>query len=416
MTNDEVRVSGVQARRLILTRQHLAGPFPKRPDPKAILALIRDLGYVQWDSVNVVAPAHEVTLWSRVGSFRRASLERMLWEDRTLFRGWGHSDSLLLTEDHPLHASLMRRYPESLSDSWGNWKRWTKRWLPRHKELRRKVLTELKKGPRKAADFPEHARTRGSREGWSAGSDVTTMLFHLWMAGEVMIVGHDGRENLWGLSAGFLPKGVVREGLAVDEVERRFAVRAVRSLPFATRSDLNFYFPRGRYLRLTETLDRLVEDSVLCRATVDGVPGREARYVHREDLDAWESRAHRGWRPRTTLLSPFDNLTTCRDLLKQLFRFEYIHENFVPKHKRKFGVYVLPILRGDRLVGRIAPRLDRERRVLAVEGVFAEPDAPNDRNTSTEIADAVAGLASFVNADRVEYSSRVPPRWKSALE
>lgn len=410
-----VRVSGSHARRLILTKQHLAGPEPKRPGPKAILSVIRDLGYVQWDPVSVVAPAHEVTLWSRIGPFRHPDLERMLWKDRTIFRGWGHSDSLLPMEDYPLHYSLMSRYPESLSDSWGNWKRWTKRWLPRHTNFRRRVLAELTKGSRRAADFPEHARTRGGRHGWSAGSDVTSMLFHLWMAGEAMIVGHDGRENLWGRSDRFLPSEVDRKPLPVDEVERRFAERAVGSLPFATRSHLSFYFPRGRYLGLAEALDRLVQDSVLCRVTVDGAPSREPRYVHRADLASVERTATGDGTPRTTLLSPFDNLTTCRELLKQLFHFEYTHENFVPKHKRKFGVYVLPILHGDRLIGRIAPRLDRERRVLAVEAVFAEPGASTDRSASAGIADAVTRLASFVGADRVEYSSKVPLPWQNAF-
>lgn len=415
MTVEPAKVPLQHARRLILTKQHLSGPLPERPYPRAILSAIRDLGYVQWDPVSVVAPAHEVTLWSRVGSFRRANLERMLWRDRTIFRGWGHSDSLLLTEDYPLHHSLMRRYPESLSDSWGNWKRWTKRWLPRHRDLRERVLNQLKGGPRKAADFPDHAPTRQAGSGWGGGSDVTTMLFHLWMAGEVMIVGHDGRENLWGLSHGYFPGEIDREELPMEEVERRFAMRAVRALPFATRADLKFYFPRGRYLNLPRALDGLEEESLLSRVTVEGIPGPEPRYVLPADLARIESTSGRDWKPRTTLLSPFDNLTTCRGLLQQLFNFEYIHENFVPKHKRKFGVYVLPILRGDRLIGRIAPRLDRERRVLAVEAVYAEPDAPVHGGAASNVADAISRLANFVDADRVEYTAKVPPEWRHAF-
>ena len=404
-----------QARRLVLTKQRLSGPLPKRPDRRAIVSVIRDLGYVQWDPVNVVAPAHEVTLWSRLGPFRRTDLERVLWRDRTIFRGWGHSDSLLLTEDYPLHYSLMRRYPESLSDSWGNWKRWTRRWLPRHRDLRERVLEELQRGPRRAAEFPEHARTRSSGDGWSAGSDVTAMLFHLWMGGEVMIVGHDGRENLWGLSRRFLPDEVGRDELPVEEVERRVALRAARALPFATRTDLSLYYPRGRYLDLRRALEDLVRESRLSRVTVEGVPGPEPRYVDPEDLAQLGSTAGTEWIPRTTLLSPFDNLTTCRGLLKQLFDFEYIHENFVPKPKRRFGVYVLPILGGDRLIGRIAPRLDRERRVLEVEAVYAEPDAPRRGGVAAAVAEAISRLADFVGAERVEYSAKVPPPWRRAL-
>jgi len=110
------------ARRLAVTKQHLAGKLPTGSAREAILSVIRDLGYVQLDPINTVAPSHVLVLWSRVGDFQLSDLDRLLWDEKKVFEHWSHAASIVLTEDYPLHYSLMRQYPESLSKSWGGWK------------------------------------------------------------------------------------------------------------------------------------------------------------------------------------------------------------------------------------------------------------------------------------------------------
>jgi uncharacterized protein len=109
------------------------------------------------------------------------------------------------------------------------------------------------------------------------------------------------------------------------------------------------------------------------------------------------------WQPRTTLLSPFDNLICDRDRTERLWSFEYRNEMYVPKHKRQFGCYVMPVLSGDRLIGRISPQTDRRQQVLVVEAVFAEPGAPSD----AALPVAIESLASFVGAGSVSYPGEV---------
>src|SRR6267143_3144412 len=127
------------ARRLTVTKQHLAGKLPTGPARDAILSVIRDLGFVQWDPINVVAPSHLLTLWSRVGNFRLSDLDRLLWDEKKLFEHWSHAASIVLTEDYPLFYSMMKRYPESLSKSWGVWKVRARKWLAEHQGLRKKI-------------------------------------------------------------------------------------------------------------------------------------------------------------------------------------------------------------------------------------------------------------------------------------
>src|SRR5881397_2297856 len=95
------------ARRLAVTKQHLAGKTTGSA-VDAILSVIRDLGYVQLDPINTVAPSHVLVLWSRVGNFRLSDLDRLLWDEKKLFEHWSHAASIVLTEDYPLHYSLMR--------------------------------------------------------------------------------------------------------------------------------------------------------------------------------------------------------------------------------------------------------------------------------------------------------------------
>src|SRR5207245_9125332 len=102
------------ARRLTVTKQHLAGKLPTGSASEAILSVIRDLGYVQLDPINTVEPSHLLVLWSRVGNFRLSDLDRLLWDEKKVFEHWSHAASIVLSEDYPLHYSLMRRYPESL--------------------------------------------------------------------------------------------------------------------------------------------------------------------------------------------------------------------------------------------------------------------------------------------------------------
>jgi len=402
-----------RARRLTVTKQRLAGKLPTGSVSETILSVVRDLGYLQLDPVNVVAPSHLIALWSRVGNFRTSDLDRLLWDEKKLFEHWSHAASIVLTEDYPLFYSLMRRYPESLSKSWGGWKARARKWLAENKDLRKTILSELRKGPLRLSEFEDHARTKRRPDGWTSGSDVSTALFHLQMTGEVMVVGHHGNQNIWGLSEKFLPRWVKRKELPEPEVEQEGAERTIRALGTASPSEINRYFLRGRYLNLKEALERLQENSTIHRIHVTGLGGE--RYFHDRDVRLMESMNSSAWQPRMSLLAPFDNLLGVREGTNRLFGFDYVHENFLPKNKRKFGTYVLPILWGDRFIGRVDPKMDRENEKLLINSVHAEPGAPSDTEVSLKIGETIEHLAEFLGAKEVVYTAQVPKAWKSSL-
>jgi uncharacterized protein len=403
------------ARRLAVSKQHLAGKLPQRTAREDIVSVVRDLCYVQWDPIAAVAPSHVIALWSRIGSFRLPDLDALLWDEKKLFLHWFPIASIVLTEDYPLYVSMMRRYPDSLSKSWGGLKRRAKTFLATHQELRRKILSELKKGPLELSHFEDYVRTKRSEDGWTSGSDVSAMLNYLQASGEVMVVGHRGNKNVWGLSEAFLPSWVKEEELTEDEFERQAAQRAIRALGIASPREIHYYFPRGRYLHLRKALEGLEEESIIHRVQITEFGGRDERYVHELDIPLLQSMSSDAWRPRMTLLAPFDNLICSTARTDRLFGFHYIHENFLPPSKRKFGTFVHPILWGDRLIGRVDLEMDRKNEKLLIHSVHAEQGAPRDKEVSSMIAETIEHLARFLGAKEVVYSTRVPTAWRPSF-
>ena len=411
MGSESVTTSLQGIRRLAVARQHLAGKLPKRPSAEDIVSTVRDLPFVQWDPVAVVAPSHLISLWNRLGAFRTSDLDRLMWHDKKILLHWTPIAFLVLTEDYPIYHSLMERYPQSLSSSWGNHIPRAEEFLAKHRGLRKRMLDELEKGPLQPTQFRDYAAKR-SADGWSGGSDVSTMLFHMHMSGQVMVVGREGNQNIWGLSGRFLPSWTPREELSEEEFEREAAQRAIRGLGTAVLREVRYYFPPGRYQNLKPILDRLEEESVIHPTKVAGLGGNEKRYVHDRDVELLESVSTGAWEPRMSLLPPFDNMLRQH---ARVFDFDYVREQFLPKEKRRFGTYVLPILWGERFIGRIDPRLDRKKERLVINSVHAEPGAPSGREVSSKIGETIERLADFVGAKEVTYTARVPAAWSGSL-
>jgi len=209
----QISTTAQAVRRLAVTKQHLSGRLPKKANREELVDLVRDLVYVQWDPVPIVAPSHIISIWSRVGEFRLTDLDRLLWVDKRFLLHWIPFASIVLTEDYPIYRSLMERYPESLARGWRNHIPRAKKFLAGHTDLRKRILSELRGGTLTLTQFKDY-RTKKSPDGWSSGSDVSTMLFHLHMKGEVVVVGRQGNQNLWGLTEKFLPRVAKTEGLS----------------------------------------------------------------------------------------------------------------------------------------------------------------------------------------------------------
>ncbi|GIH94160.1 winged helix-turn-helix domain-containing protein [Planobispora siamensis] len=388
------------ARRLAVSCQHLAGPRPGG-DPEGLRQVLRTLRCLQLDPVNVVARSHLLVLWSRVGGYDPADLDALLWRERWLFEYWAHAASIVLAEDYPIHQVMMRGYARPGGQ--------VHAWMEANDVLRRHVLDRLRQeGPLPVGGFEDLAAVPWQSSGWTNGRNVERMLDFLWFQGQIMVAGREGRRRLWDLTGRRLPEWVATEPLTQEEAVTRAAEHALRALGVARAADIERHFVRDRYPGLAGVLAELEAAGRVLPAEVEG--GAERWYVHRDVLDLLE----RPWQPRTTLLSPFDNLICDRERTVRLWGFTFRTEMYVPKHKRRYGHYIMPILHGERLAGRLVPRLDRRRRLLEIEGVFPEPDTPADEVTTGAVGLAVAELAAFAGAGEIAYGDRVVDPWRPA--
>jgi len=399
-------ISPTVARRLAITAQRLAGERPK-PDADGILALVRQLGCLQLDPISVVAPSHRLVVWSRLGNYPSAALEELQWDRRQLFEYWAHAASIVLTEDYPIHRRMM------LSGRRGeaSWSRHFNLWVTKNLALKRHVLREIRRrGPLPAAAFDDQS------SGWTGGRNVDRMLAGLWLRGFLVVARREAGRRWWDLAERWLPAWTPRDPLRERQVVRQAAQRSLRALGLGRARDIDRHFIAGRYPGLPATLASLEHDRVIERVEVrEGCmtwPG--SWYVHTEDVPVLDRLEHGGWEPRTTLLSPFDNLIRDRDRTRLLFGFDYTIEIYTPAAKRKFGYYVLPILQGDRLIGRLDPVADRKRRLLSLRAIHAEPGR-DGRESASEIATSIQELAAFVGADTVTPVGSIPAPWRQAF-
>ena len=384
---EPVHVSRRRARQLAVTGQLLDAPRPG-----SIEEVVRRLGEVQIDPTSAVARTEHLVLFSRLGRrFRVAELERLLWGERTLFEYWAH---IVPTADLPIHRISMRRYPH------GTWKRreYVRQWLEANDTFVRYVIGELRRrGPLRARDLENRAAEGWRTGGWNdEGQNVPMLLDILWLQGRVMIVGRDGQQRIWDLASRSLPRVPARPAsvIAADLVDRQLRARGLERL-----ERIGFLFDGPVPMRDT-AIRRYLRDGLIVPIEVEGLSGWWV--AHRDLLDTT-------FRGRTTLLSPFDDLISDRERTERLFDFRFRLEIYVPKAKREFGYFVLPILRGDRLIGRIDPLYDRKAGVLRVNAVYAEPGAtPSDGPPAKR---AIDELAAWLGADEVVWPA-LPAVWR----
>jgi uncharacterized protein YcaQ len=375
-----ITLSLAEARKLAV-----AGQLLDAPQPCSILEVVEWLGSLQMDPTSAVARSERLVLWSRLGSYDLAELERLRWETRDLFDYWAH---IVPASDYAIHRETMRRYPR------GAYARsnYIHEWLAANVGFRRYILRELRKrGPLRSRDLEDRAELPWKTGGWNDGKSLGIMLETLWDGGKIGIARRDGNERLWDVAERIFPTDQPK--LAASEIARRVLERQLRSLGVARAKELGRVFD-GWVPGRERVLKALIREGRFVPVGIDGLAGDWL--AHAELLERGPGE------PRSTLLSPFDRLVYFRDRTEELFGFRYRLEIYVPKTKREYGYFVLPFLHGHELVGRIDPLFDRKTGVLTMNAVHWEPGAPNDARPALETA--VAELAEWLGATEVTYA------------
>jgi uncharacterized protein len=304
-----------------------------------VLDTVRRLGFLQLDPIATVAPAQHLVLWSRLGAFDVAALDRLLWKQRKLLE-W--NAYVWPIETLPLLRARMRHERRATKyDA----QRWRKQFLRDNAPFRRYVLRELeRRGPLLSRELEDRSREGPLEHRWYGSRYVGLMLGTLHLHGEIAVVGRRGGQRLWDLAARWWPE---TETVPLRDAERQLAEQRFRALGVRLH--------KGEWHAHPGAKDGPVPD-------------------------------------RVALLSPFDRLIYDRDRAEALFDFRYRLEMFVPAAKREYGYYVLPLLVGDRVAGRAEPRFDRRTRTLEVLGEWGD---------TSRLDETLAELARFLGAREI---------------
>jgi uncharacterized protein len=357
------RLTKAQARRIAVRAQLLDAPRPTE-----LLTVLQQLTLLQIDPTAAVAPSADLVAWSRLGStYQPADLKKALERDRTLFE---HNALVRPMSDLGLYLAGEGR---TSRDHEG-----TRAWIRENDRFRRDILDLIRSsGPLSSRDIPDTCVVPWASSGWTNDRNVTRMLELLMMRGEVAIAGRLGRERLWDLPERVYPAGVVVP--SADEARRVKNERRLASLGIARQKSTKM------------PLEPVDVGEAGEPAVVEGTTGE-----WRVDPAALDE----DFEGRTALLSPFDRLVYDRVRAQELFDFEYTLEMYKPAANRRWGYYALPILHGDRLVGKVDAAADRKASVLRVHAIHE--DVKFTRTMSKAVQTELEDLASWLGLAAVE--------------
>jgi uncharacterized protein YcaQ len=389
------QIDNAAARALFLDRHGLA-EAPAGPGKGADLqSLIDDLGFVQIDSINTVARAHHMILHARRPAYRPRSLALLHDRDRGVFEHWTHDASMISMRHFPHWRLKFRRYEDRLAERWKKWGR--AGFEEKFDDVLKRIADH---GPCCSADVGEDEER--SSGGWWDWHPSKTALEYLWRTGHLSVTRREGFRKIYDLTENVIPPEHLNSRAEEDETIDWACRSALDRLGFATSGELAAFWdlitPDEAKRWCTSALARgeILEAEI---AQADGRPRKSYLWPETPETASPEPTG------RLRILSPFDPALRDRKRAERLFGFAYRIEIFVPEPKRKYGYYVFPILEGDRLVGRVDMKADRDRGRLHVKALWPERGVRFGSGRMAKLETALERTARLADVSKVTFET-----------
>ncbi len=394
----ELEVSLSEARNLILTAQGLGtNPVPLQGEA-GTYETIQRLAYLQIDSISVVCRAHHHTLWTRQSNYIPENLNKLLAK-RLIFEYWGHAASYLPMQDYRYYLHRMERFKDPTD------KRLNDR-LERCRHLMTPALDRIREeGPLGASDF---SKPKGYKSGvWWDWKPAKIALELLYCRGELMVSERRNFQKIYDLPERVLPTETNVTSPGKKETARFFITRALEALGIATANVIREYLRAPGKSETDMGLRKLMEAGIVASVRLEGCDGRgyfalQSLLENALQIQPPEAQLH--------ILSPFDNLVIQRRRLQQIFGIEYVLECYLPAQKRVYGYFVLPILWGDRFIGRIDAKAHRAARTLIIKNLVFEPGTGVNPAGLSGLSDKIKAFAEFNNCNNIVIEKGQPFR------
>lgn len=405
----DLRISGDHARRFVVRRQLLDPPRTLPAEPASVLRVVDRLGSLQFDPLEVPgARNHDLVLHNRVAGYRRDWCDRWLYgpaDERRLIELYNKSLNLLPMEELPFYRV-----------AWTRSERDYRGFLAQHAGLAARIRDHIREsGPVSTASF----RDVEDRVQWWWDNSIATstkaaraVMEAMFVVGELGISRRDGSRRYYDLIDRLVPAALLATHASeADQMRHRLLSRHRGVGLMAVGGPGELVLGTGKAPERARTTAALVDDGTLIPVAVEGF--RAARHVLADELPILEATTLPGAAaPSVSFVAPLDPLMWDRRLVKGLFGFDYIWEVYIPEAKRRHGYYVLPLLFGDRLVGRIEPRLTRASRALRIAGIWFEDgfSPMEEPYLIPALRSALNDYRTFVGASSVTWPRTRPGR------
>ena len=389
-------VNNQSARNLFLARHALSEDPRQKQSRGDLLSLIERIGFVQVDSINTVARAHDMILFARNQTYRPDHLKSLLEKDRDLFENWTHDAAIIPTRFFPYWRPRFARNAERIKERWSDWHR------PGFVEMLDDILTHIdQNGAAMSRDVGTDEKK--SNGGWWDWHPSKTALEYLWRTGELAICRREGFQKVYDLTRRVIPQHH-HTHLPDDEALIDWAcASAIDRLGFATSGEIAAFWASVTPKEAAAWCKRHLGDT-LVEVEIEGADGvKPRRAFARPDLP---DQAREAAPPPDCIriLSPFDPALRDRKRTERLFGFQYTIEVFVPAPKRKYGYYVFPILEGNRLIGRIDMKCHRDSGALMVTGLWLEPGVKASKQRIGKLEAELDRYRRFTGCERVVWA------------
>jgi len=400
-----LKIDKAQARAIALQAQGLDNVHFFGKGKAGALNTVKRLGYIQLDTLSVVARAHHHTLWTRSNAYVEKHLEELV-KEKKVFEYWSHAAAYMPMED--FRFSLPRKE---------TFRKGRSHWFGKDKKVMQYVLDRIKaEGPLQSRDF-ENDKKRASWFDWKPAKNALEQLFQ---DGTLMVAERRGFQKVYDLAENILPVGIDTSPPTNEEYAKHLIENTLKAHGFSSVKEMT-HLRKGMGPLVQKVLNKMLKEGQLEELIIEGVkekyfqqpktrnPPHSGPYgeTNKPDPDSYRE---------AVLLSPFDNAVIMRNRLKNIFDFDYGIECYLPEHKRTFGYFCLPILYGDQFVGRLDPKADREKEIFIIKSLYLEhPPASMDKFIPF-LANAIKRFAAFNNCKKITIEKTYPAKIKTSLK
>ena len=397
-----IEVSLEEARRFVLDVQGLRTDKPS----KSVMNVANRIHNIQIDTISVVSRSHNLITWNRFPKYKEGKIWN-LQKDGKLFEYWSHAACLLPMETYPFYVWRRSFYPEEL---WASFRKWGKE----NKEIIEQVYKKVKKeGVTNSASVGERKTKSG---GWWDWKIEKRALEYLYTTGRVMVAYRKNFQKQYDLAERVIPPGIDTEPPTNDQAAEFAVDTTLRSLGLGSHLDIRTYLGRlparklwnGKKTEVEAYLDQRVSDGRIVEVSIEGLKDRY--FVLKENVKSLTSSTNVSSNDTPVrILSPFDNIIRERHYPNQIWNFDYKIECYVPKPQRVYGYFVLPILDGTDLAGRMDVKVHRKTSLLEIKALYLESESIRSTAGLNRLQRGVIDFAHFHNCNEVDIR-RVSPK------